>query len=641
MKIKPKISVIIPVYNTGHYVCKCLESILNQNYKNLELIIIEDCSTDNSREVLKKYEGCQNVKIIYNHKNSGLSYCRNLGLKSATGEYISFIDSDDYVDANFYEKMLDSILKDKSEIAICDIKVVYEESNTSEISRAYVSNTNDMKYDIVNNGLAASACNKLFNKSVLSRYSFEEGKINEDIAVIIPTIIHAHKISYVENVYYYYIQHKSSIQNSRFSFKRFDIFDGVETTLERIKDVANYSEYKDVIVFNQLITLLLYVIPKEKNIKKRKEYLKEYCKRSQKYDIKMNHNYWNFYASCGKKHQIYFKLLFQSVSGGYYHIANLLMLFYAILSRFIKKSVINGNISCDKLVKLAWQQKKKRQDNIKISVIIPNYNYSRFLYERLYSVLYQKTKIHEIIILDDNSTDDSKSKIKEIVSKISPYIKTITYFNEQNSGSAFRQWKKGFEMASGNYIWIAEADDYCSRNLLKKLVIPIKKDSNIMISYADTAFIDAKGKVILKSIKPEIDIQKSGHWNKSYINSGLDEIKNYSFLNCTIANVSSCIIKNGEYVNYLKQSSEYKQAGDWIFYVNVMTHGKISYTNRVLNYYRVHGNNVSSTMKYDSHIKEIKKIYAYYNEKFKLTKNHKKREQERIDFLIKAWHLKK
>lgn len=634
-----KISVIVAVYNTEKYVERCLNSLLNQTYQNLEIIVVEDDSTDNSKEVLKKYSHNDKVKLIYNKKNSGLSYSRNVGLENATGSYIGYIDSDDYVDLDYYEKLMQSIIDSKAEIAICDIKVVDEDTNTEVISRC-CNNDEFTVYNVVDNGLAASACNKLFKKELISKYKFAEGKVNEDIAVVIPTIVNAKMITYAKT-YYYYVQRGGSIQNSGFSDKRFDIFYGVKTTLERIKDNKDYESLKDAIVFNQLIVLLIYVIPKEKNWNRRKEILKKYNELVYEYQIRQNHNFWTFLQNCGKKHRIYYKMLFKLNCEGHYSLSNSLMSIYNLLSKVLKpKKVISDNINLEDLVLLTKKQKELPDEEIKISVIVPNYNYAKFMYQRIYSILRQNYKLYELIILDDCSKDNSKEVIDDICNKLKDYIDIKSVYNTTNSGSAFKQWKKGMKLAKGDYVWIAEADDYCDAKLLRTLVKPIKKNKNIMISYSDTAFIDTFGNIIIKSIKPEIDIQKSGHWDKSYVNNGLDEIKNYSYLNCTIANVSSAIIKNGDYEEYLKMSGEFKQAGDWLFYVNLISNGDIAYSNKILNYYRVHGNNVSSTMNHQKHIDEINKIHKYYVDKFDLTDKEIKMMKERIDFLKKAWKLK-
>jgi glycosyltransferase involved in cell wall biosynthesis len=294
----------------------------------------------------------------------------------------------------------------------------------------------------------------------------------------------------------------------------------------------------------------------------------------------------------------------------------------------------------ENLIELAKKQSNMKDENIKVSVVIPNYNYEKFMYQRLYSVLSQNYKLHEIIILDDCSIDNSKELIDEIVYKLEKYINIRKIYNKTNSGTAFKQWKKGFENVTGDYVWIAEADDYCKETLISNLIKPILKNENILISYADTAFIDIEGKIIMKTIKPEIDIRKTGHWNKSFINNGKNEIENYTFLNCTIANVSSCIIKKDDYEQYLTESCDYKQAGDWIFYANVMKNGYISYTNKVLNYYRVHGNNVSSTMNHKNHIDEINKIHSKFIKEFKLGKFQKNEMSKRIQFLKDCWKVK-
>ena len=637
--MKDGISVIVPCYNVENFIEKCMDSILNQTYKNLEIILVEDCSTDNTKKIIKQYSKYDNVKLVFNKENHGLSYSRNTGLQHATKEYISFIDSDDYIDLDFYEKLMKSIIKNKSDVAVCDIKVVDEEQQRTIIEKACNSDKVS-KLAIIDNGLAASACNKLFKREIISKYMFEEGKVNEDIAVVIPAIVNSDKISYVQDRYYYYIQRNGSIQNSKFSYKRFDIVHAIDLTLERITKSRERSKIKDILVYNQLIVLLLYVIPKIKDKKYRYKVLKKYNELTLKYDIRKNKYFWDFLAQSGKKHRIYYKLLVKFNCEKHYHLANMLISAYAFLYKILKTSVIDENINLNVVVEAAKHQNKLKNEKIKISVVVPNYNYSKFMHQRLYSIMSQNYKLHEIIILDDCSSDDSIEVIDKMVKKIKKYVNVKTIYNEKNSGSAFKQWEKGFKEATGDYVWIAEADDYCDKTMIRKLVKPIKKDKDIYISYADTAFIDATGRIFLKTIKPEIDIQKTGHWNKSFVNNGLDEIKNYSFLNCTIANVSSALIKKGDYSKYFKEAGKYRQAGDWVLYVNVMSLGNIAFYNKPLNYYRVHGDNITSTMKKQKHLDEIIKIHNLIETKFGLDKNQKKEIRKRYKFLKKVWNFK-
>ena len=635
----PKISVIVSVYNTEKYIEKCLDSLLNQTYSNIEIVVINDCSTDGSLKILKKYaKKYDNMILIENKENKGLSYSRNVGLEKATGEYIGYIDSDDYVDPTYYEQMMKAIKKEKSEIAIADMKIVYEDGSFPDyVSKGCNGEVNTL--NIIKNGLAASACNKLFKREIIEKYKFSEGKLNEDLAVILPSIVAAKKISYVENNNYYYVQHTGSIQNSRFSDRRFDIFYGVELTLKRIKGCKNYAKISQAIIYEQLIVLLIYVIPKEKNLIRRHHILKKYNQLSKKYNIRRNQYFWKFLEEQGRKHAIYYKILFKLNCNGLYILADLWMLMYDVLRSLLKAKNVKTDANMDDLIEKAKEQ-SKLNEKVSVSVVIPNYNYKRFLYQRLYSILSQKEKINEIIILDDCSTDDSRKEIDKIVDELEKYIDIKKVYNEKNSGSAFKQWEKGFSLAKSEYVWIAEADDYCSDKLLKQLVKPVVKNRDIIISYADTAFIDTVGNYLVKSIVPEIDILNTGHWNRNYVNNGKDEFNHYTYLNCTIANVSSCIIKNNNYSRFFKESGKFKQCGDWLLYANIMQLGDVAYSRQTLNYYRIHGSNVSSVTKKQAHMDEMKRVHGYFDEVYGLNKKQKENINKRYKILAKAWKLK-
>lgn len=631
-----KISVIVSAYNTEKYIVKCIDSILNQTHKNIEVIIVNDCSTDNTIKKISKYKNNDKVILINNKENKGLSYSRNIGLEHATGDYIGYIDSDDYISEEYYSSLLKTILDNNADIAVCDMNMVYEKDDSC--TRVKCGNEKNDKIDFISNGLAASACNKLFKKNIINKYKFSEGKVNEDLAVILPLMIES-KTVYNDQVFYNYVQRENSIQNSKITDKRFDIFYGVDLTLDRIEKCKNYKEYADSIIFQQLIVLLLYVFPKEKNIFKRSNWFRKFNRYIKKYNIKENKCLKEFINSNGRKHQIYYSALINLSCNGFSFLASLLVSVYNILRKILIHDVIPKKIEESDLIELAKKQNKMKNEKISISVVVPNYNYEKFLYQRLYSILYQKVKINEIIILDDNSSDNSKILIDKICNDLGKYINIKKCFNDKNSGSAFKQWEKGFNLAISDYVWIAEADDYCSNDFLKELIKPIKNNRNIVISYSDTSFIDTVGNVIIKTIKPEIDIMKTGHWDSDFINDGKKEFKNYTFLNCTIANVSSAIIKKGDYSNYFKLSRNYKQAGDWLFYANIMHEGDIAYKNKQLNYYRVHGSNVSSVTKKDAHLKEIMSIHSYFENKYGLNSKQKNEIKKRYKFLKNVWNL--
>lgn len=634
-----KISVIVAVYNTEKYLDRCIESLLNQTYKNIELVIVEDCSTDSSRKLLKKYKGNKNIKVFYNRENRGLSYSRNYGLKKSTGDFIGYIDSDDYVEPDYYEKLMSSIKDNKSDIAICDIKLVDEQTNKIQRCKCY-ANDFDV-YSVVNNGFAASACNKLFKRKNIEKYPFAEGKVNEDIAVVIPTVIQAKKISYADTCYFY-VQRGGSIQNSKFSDKRFDIFDGVKTTLERIKNEQDYEFYKNAIVYNQLILLLMFAIPKEKNFIKRYKFLKKFNELSKDYKITKNTNYLEYLENSKRINQIYYKNLVSINEKKMILLDNVWISFYKIL-RFLKhkknkKLIPKIDIQC--IEKAAKKQKKLAEQGIKISVVVPNYNYSNYLYQRVYSILNQNYKIHELIILDDASKDNSLFYIKQIEQKISEFVNVKVVVNDINSGNAFSQWQKGINLATGDYVWVAEADDYAKKNFLNEVVSPLKKNNNIVISYADTGFIDSNGYITKNSLVDQIDILKTNHWNASYVNKGISEINCYSYLNCTIPNVSGTIIKKGNYDEIFESAKKFHQSGDWFTYLNILNLGDISFINKTLNYYRVHGNNISQTFDKKAHILEIQRIYKFVKEKYGIDDEQQIQMYNRIKFLCKVWSVK-
>ena len=635
--MKTKISVVMCVFNTSNYLEKSINSVLNQTYSNIEFIIVDDASTDNSFEIAERItKGYDNVKIFRNIKNMGAAFSRNFGVSEATGKYIGFIDSDDYVDKDYFERMQKEIEKKRADIAICDILSVYNDKK----ERISVCNGIISKENIINNGLAASTCNKLFKLSIIKKYPFPVGLTTEDVATVIPCIVDAKKIAYVSDVVYNYLQRKDSVQNSCYSEKKMDIFEVLELTFDRIKNSKEFSKYKDALIFNQLILLLFYyLVPLKINFIKRYFIINNYNHKINKYNIEQNQYYMAFFTELGIYHKKFYNMLVRLIILKMNFAVDLLISFYHFYNNNIVKKVIPENITYNDVISLAKKQNDKRKVKKTISVVIPNYNYSDYLIQRLYSILNQTYKISEIIILDDCSVDNSRQLIDKFESDVKNYIKIAKIYNEKNSGSAFMQWKKGFELATCDYVWIAEADDYCDKNYLKFVIKPCLKKNNIVLSYSDTSFIDSNGKVIQKSVINQIDFSKSGHWDKKYLNNGVSEFSEYEYLNCTIANVSSCIMKKSDFNYEFELSSKYKQAGDWLFYANIMRKGDVSYCNKTLNYYRIHGNNVTSITSKKNHFDEIKRIHKFFDDKYGLSNFQKIEINKRYDYLIKAWGL--
>ena len=196
-----KVSVIVPVYNVENYLEECVNSILNQTYENLEIILVDDGSKDSSGKMCdvftQKYE---NVKCVHK-ENGGLSDARNYGIKYATGEYIVFIDSDDFIKENMIEKMLEKIAMTNSDICVCDMEYLYDNGNIEFASGGDFDVTSDKLVDINN-----SACNKMYKTSMFSDISFPVGKYYEDLATI-PILMHkANKVCKVNEAFYVYFR---------------------------------------------------------------------------------------------------------------------------------------------------------------------------------------------------------------------------------------------------------------------------------------------------------------------------------------------------------------------------------------------------------------------------------------------------
>ncbi len=637
---KLKLSIIIPCYNVEKYIDKCLDSIYDQNINNYEIIVIDDFSTDNTLKKLKTHQlNHSNINIIENKSNKGAGYSRNIAIKKCKGEFVSFVDSDDYLEKNYYNLLFEKLEKERADIVVTNIYLKYTEiTGMDTLISACEGQIN--KKNIINNGLAASPCNKIIKTELLKNNLFAEGIINEDIVSIIPAIIESKKTTYQNLTYYNYVQRKNSVQNESLSEKKFDIFKAFKILSNRLKKTSNSDELMDSLVFNQLILFLLYIIPKEKSFIKRYKYLKLYAKEIKCYSIQKNIEFIIFLNTQSKMHKIYYKIIIVLITLNLIFLTDLLMMAYKFYKNYFTKKVIPLLIDDKSLIMMAKKQQRIKT-TAKVSVIVPNYNYEKFLYQRIYSILYQKKKIKELIILDDCSRDNSIEMIKHIKKLIEPYIDVKTSYNDMNSGSAFIQWKKGILSATGQYVWIAEADDYSSKNFLKEQLKSIKKVPNVVLSYTDTAFIDVNGKMIYKSVKNDIDLMRTGHWDKNFVNDGLKEIKNFAYLNCTIANVSSIIFKNGNFDEVFKLMDEYKQAGDWLFYLELMSRGKICFINKNLNYYRAHGKNVTTTNKKQLHFDEIKKIHQYLDNKYKFNTNQKKEILKRYVFLEEKWQIKR
>ncbi len=216
-----KISVVVPVYNVEKYLETCLNSIINQSYKNLEIIVVNDGSTDNSLEICKKYQKLDNRIILIDQKNKGLSAARNVGILKATGDYIHFIDSDDFITLNYYEKMLEALSDTDADIVVGGF--YYEKYKESSIKYDSVYCYTGMEDKFIKSQLYFKrfVWRYLIKRSLLkdNNILFTEGRYFEDWDFTIHVTILANKIITAPGTEYFYRKNQDGIMLSRDSLK--------------------------------------------------------------------------------------------------------------------------------------------------------------------------------------------------------------------------------------------------------------------------------------------------------------------------------------------------------------------------------------------------------------------------------------
>lgn len=209
MREKPLISIIVPVYNTSKYLSRCLDSILKQTYKNIEIIIIDDGSTDDSLKIIRGYAKRNSAIKYFTQNNSGQATARNKGIKYADGEYIMFVDSDDYVSNDFCEVAYNSIYNNYSEIAFFDMYAGRNNSFqkiTFNLNEGYVSKENALSTTID----SSFPVNKIYKLSLFDNINYPEDAKYEDLFTTYKLIDAAQRVSYVKKALYYYVQRDNS-----------------------------------------------------------------------------------------------------------------------------------------------------------------------------------------------------------------------------------------------------------------------------------------------------------------------------------------------------------------------------------------------------------------------------------------------
>ena len=266
-KEKSKISIIVPIYNVDKYLNKCLDSIINQTYDNLEIILVDDGSTDKCPLICDEYKNIDSRIIVIHKDNKGLSSARNAGLDIATGDLIGFVDSDDFLELDMYEILKSNMDKYLSDIAICDFKKVDKKTKVHSFSKNEFSITGKDKFLYIHNeysSVAVVAWNKLYKRELFDNIRYKEGKLYEDRFIIYELLEKAKSISYILKPLYNYVYREDSIMNT-ISLKLFDWVDAFNNNIEF--DI--HKDYDDIAYFDKKrkCSILISTITKLKAMK--------------------------------------------------------------------------------------------------------------------------------------------------------------------------------------------------------------------------------------------------------------------------------------------------------------------------------------------------------------------------------------
>ena len=425
-----KISVIIPVYNVENYLSKCLDSVCNQTLKDIEIICVNDGSTDNSLNILNEYAKKDSRIKIISKENGGQATARNLGIKKVQGEYISFIDSDDFIEQDMLERLYIKAKDNNLDISMC--KIATYDNQTKEIKDNvwyYMLGVfRDFEKDIFNHkdtkeftcNIAVTPYNKIYKTSLIkdNNILFPEGLIFEDEKFFFDVYLRAKKISIVDEfLYYYRVNRKGSTVDIAKENDYTDLIPISKQIRETFKQTNNYEDYK-YLLNNRLIHLQLT----------------------------------RFTQTSPKYKERYFNLMKED------------------LTEVLNDKEVENNLESDvkfrveKILKAKnYEEFQKLDENKLFSVVMACYNTEKYLDETINSLIGQSFSFGsniQLILVDDGSTDNTS----EICKKYSElYPDNIIYIYQENQGQGAAR-NLGLKYATGKYINFLDSDDKFSGN---------------------------------------------------------------------------------------------------------------------------------------------------------------------------------
>ena len=279
------VSIIVPIYNVEECLEKCVRSIIEQTYKNIEIILVDDGSTDNCGVICDNYKKIDNRIVVVHKRNEGLSSARNKGLDIAKGKYISFVDSDDYIEPKMIEELMQNMSEYKSDIAICNFYCI--KNGIKLVKRKYIKKSFSIegrkKYENIQGKysyVTLVAWNKLYKREIFDTIRYPKGRIYEDSYVLCDILEKAQRISYILKPLYNYVYRSNSIINT-FNIKHFDMIESYNRKIEFLSKKKYYDLVKiekNMEMNDLIVTLSKLKLYKIKNTEIEKKCYQIICK---------------------------------------------------------------------------------------------------------------------------------------------------------------------------------------------------------------------------------------------------------------------------------------------------------------------------------------------------------------------------
>lgn len=475
------VSVVIPIYNVEEYIEECLVSVLNQTLKNIEIICVNDGTPDNSMEIVERYAKEDERIIIINKENGGLSSARNAGLQAATGEYVYFMDSDDYILNDTLEVLYNEAQENNLDTIYFDADSFFETKELEERHQSYityyhrtgnycdvVSGQEMLAKMIANNEFRPSACLQMNKRMLLSdnQITFYPGIIHEDNLFTLLVTLDAKKVKHIPQAFYMRRMREDSIMTNINKIRSCEgYFICIKELIEKIEQKVDNQEYLDAYM-NRIRTMRNISVKNMKGLSVEDR------------DILLDRV---------EKDRCLFELIFND----YFHAIQKneqekknSKAEIAKLKKENKKIKKSNSYKIGRIVTFvprAFKVLKRKgfrycldkvlyriapnycENNIKVSVIMPVYNGKKYLKECLDSLCKQTLKGIEIICVDDESTDGSLEILHEYQQK----DKRVRIFNQSHMGAGSAR-NIGLKESKGKYLLFLDSDDYFDKHMCEK-----------------------------------------------------------------------------------------------------------------------------------------------------------------------------